>query len=78
MSEIQNLLKALNAAFPESLNGAVILHFDEETKELKSISPIIPFQSPTASEDLYNALVQARDAIQLFLNDWIDRGLPKN
>lgn len=56
-------------------NGAVLLHFDKETNELKSISPVLPVKS---LEELVNSLQSARNAIDAFVKDVVDKQLPKN
>jgi hypothetical protein len=71
----RDLLKAIQKFDERYLNGAVITHFDKETKLLKSISPMLPVQSIS---ELYEQLRQTRDAIQHFLNDLVNKELYKN
>jgi hypothetical protein len=71
----ENLIKAIQETFPETLNGAVIFHLDKETKNLKSITPICPVESV---QELYIQLSNCRDAIHHFLNDLVNKGLAKN
>ncbi len=71
MKELIRILKEMN---PDTLNMCVIMHFDKETKELKSISPVV---QATSIDELYNQLYSTREAISHFLNDLIDKGLKK-
>lgn len=72
---MEKIIKALNEFSPDSLNGAVIIHMDKKTKEIKSISPLL---SASSIDELYNQLSDTRDAIQHFLNDLVNKGLHKN
>lgn len=71
---LTQLIKILGEFKPETLNGAVILHLDKDTKQLKSISPLCPVESV---DELYRMLSDARDGIQSFLNDLVDKGIKK-
>lgn len=71
---MEEIIKAINAHFPDTLNGAVLLHMDKETHEPKTISPLMPVEN---IEDLYMKLAGMRDAIQVFLNDMVNKGLFK-
>ncbi len=69
------LIRAINAFAPNTLNGAVLFHMDKETGKLKTISPIVPV---TSTAELYERLRSCRDGITSFLNTMVDRGLAKN
>lgn len=73
-----NLIKELNnvldKANPGYINGCVCLHFDKQTKELKSISPMVP---ATSIEELFNQLQSAEKAIHHFLQELVNKGLHK-
>lgn len=71
MEKLIEVLKEMNPAYT---NGCVILHFDKETGELKSISPMLPVQS---IDGLYQGLSSAEKAIHQFLEDLINKGLYK-
>lgn len=71
----EKLIEELNKFDESHRNGAVILHFDKETNELKSISPLLPVKS---IDELYDSLKHAREAINHFLNDLVNKGLHKN
>jgi len=72
---LKELIRVLDKMNPEHINGCVILHFDKETKELKSISPML---NVTSIKELYGQLNQAKHAIHHFLNDLTNKGLHKN
>jgi hypothetical protein len=75
MNKTQEMIDLLNKWDENSINAVVILHFDKETKLLKSISPMLQASS---MEELYNQLSSAEKAIHAFLNDLINKGLHKN
>jgi len=60
---------------PKHLNGCITLHFNKESKELESISPMLP---ATSIQELINQLQSARNAIDHLLKDLVDKNLPKN
>jgi hypothetical protein len=73
--DLQKLIKVLEEFAPDTANGCVIFHMHKETKQIKSISPLVQV---TSIEELYNQLSQCRDAIHHFLNDLVNKGLHKN
>lgn len=39
---MEELIERFDAMFPATVNGFIVLHFDKETRDLKSISPCVP------------------------------------
>lgn len=74
-AQFKELIDVLTRWDPERLNACIILHFDKETKRLQSISPML---NVTSIQELFNQLSDARDAIQGFLNDLMNKNLIHN
>jgi hypothetical protein len=68
--DLTPLIKELDKIYPKQLTGMVVLHFDPETRTLKSITPAMPVQD---MKELVQFLLEASDAIKGLANDIVNK-----
>lgn len=73
--KLKELIWLLQRWDESKLNACIILHFNKETKRLETISPLLQVDS---IQELFEQMLCARDAIQGFLDDLMNKKLVKN
>lgn len=74
-TRMADLIKVLQAWDKDRFQGCIILHFNKDTKKLESMSPMVQVDSV---QQLFDTMLDARNCIQSFLDDLMNKGLAHN